>query len=110
MPSGMAMTIEMIRPNSVSSADAGSRLDDLGHHRLAGRERIAEIAVGEIVRRNRRNCSGSGLSRPSDLRMSAIDSGVAAGPAKYTAGSPGSTRVSRNVTMMTPISVGITVT
>src|SRR5271169_228200 len=41
--------------------------------------------------------------------MSAIDSGVAAGPAKYTAGSPGSTRVSRNVTTMTPISVGITV-
>ena len=43
------------------------------------------------------------------MRISAIDCGVAAGPAKYTAGSPGSTRVSRNVTMTTPISVGITV-
>src|SRR5271170_1595119 len=42
--------------------------------------------------------------------MSAIDCGVAAGPAKYTAGSPGSTRVNKKVTMMTPISVGITVT
>ena len=42
--------------------------------------------------------------------MSAIDSGVAAGPAKYAAGSPGSTRVNRNVTMTTPIRVGITVT
>src|SRR5579859_4975037 len=43
------------------------------------------------------------------LRISAIDCGVAAGPAKYTAGSPGSTRVSRNVTMITPIRVGMTV-
>ena len=32
---------------------------------------------------------------------------VAAGPAKYAAGSPGSARVSRNVTITTPISDGI---
>ncbi len=41
--------MEMIRPNSVSSADAGKRLAISVHDRLAGRERIAEIAVGEIV-------------------------------------------------------------
>ena len=40
----------------------------------------------------------------------AADCGVAAGPAKYTAGSPGNTRVRRNVTITTPIKVGITVT
>ena len=32
---------------------------------------------------------------------------VAAGPAKYAAGSPGSARVSRKVTITTPIRLGI---
>src|SRR5580693_8202356 len=35
--------------------------------------------------------------------------GVAAGPAKYTAGSPGSARVSRKVTITTPIRLGIAI-
>src|ERR1700686_5743593 len=35
--------------------------------------------------------------------------GVAAGPAKYAAGSPGSARVSRKVTITTPIRLGIAI-
>src|ERR1700677_2467227 len=35
--------------------------------------------------------------------------GVAAGPAKYAAGSPGSARVNRKVTMTTPIKLGIAI-
>ena len=49
MPSGTAISIDTIRPSSVSSADAGSRALDLLADRLAGGQRIAEIAVGEIV-------------------------------------------------------------
>ena len=39
----------MIRPNSVSSADAGSRETISVMHRPAGGKRIAEIAVGEVI-------------------------------------------------------------
>src|ERR1700754_360845 len=49
----------------------------------------------------------SGLSRPSFTRICSIASLVAAGPAKSAAGSPGSARVSRKVTMTTPIRLGI---
>src|SRR6266478_5845677 len=49
----------------------------------------------------------SGLSRPSFLRICSTASLVAAGPAKYAAGSPGSARVRRNVTITTPIRLGI---
>src|SRR5260370_17168610 len=49
----------------------------------------------------------SGLSRPSFLRICSTASLVAAGPAKYAAGSPGSARVKRNVTITTPIRLGI---
>jgi len=41
--------------------------------------------------------------------MSAIACGEAVGPAKYAAVSPGSTRVSRKVTTMTPSTDGIVV-
>src|SRR5258705_6630735 len=49
----------------------------------------------------------SGLSKPSFLRICSTASLVAAGPAKYAAGSPGSARVNRNVTITTPIRLGI---
>src|SRR5260370_10643926 len=49
----------------------------------------------------------SGLSRPSFLRICSTASLFAAGPAKYAAGSPGSARVKRNVTITTPIRLGI---
>src|ERR1044072_3735206 len=55
------------------------------------------------------NCCGSDLSRPSFTRISWIASLVAAGPAKYAAGSPGSARVSRKVTITTPIRLGIAI-
>ena len=48
MPSGTAISIETMRPSSVSSADAGRRVCDLGRDRLAGGERGAEIAAREI--------------------------------------------------------------
>src|SRR5258707_9797468 len=49
----------------------------------------------------------SGLSRPSFLRICSTACLVAAGPAKYAAGSQGSARVKRNVTITTPIKLGI---
>src|SRR6186997_429664 len=55
------------------------------------------------------NCCGSDLSRPNLTRISWIASFVAAGPAKYAAGSPGSARVSRKVTITTPIRLGIAI-
>src|ERR1700761_2944153 len=48
-----------------------------------------------------------GLSRPICLRITSISSLPALGPeAKNTAGSPGSTRISRNVKTSTPNSAG----
>src|ERR1044072_8294402 len=55
------------------------------------------------------NCCGSDLSSPSFTRISWIASFVAAGPAKSAAGSPGSARVSRKVTITTPTRLGIAI-
>src|ERR1700757_3709599 len=53
------------------------------------------------------SCAGSGLSSPICLRMTSISSLPALGPeAKNTAGSPGSTRISRKVKTSTPNSAG----
>src|SRR5258706_13930332 len=47
------------------------------------------------------------LSRPRWTRICSIASWVAEGPAKYAAGSPGSARVRRKVTTITPTMFGI---
>src|SRR5690606_2940667 len=53
------------------------------------------------------NCSGSGLSSPRDRRTCSMDSGVAAAPANWTAGSPGRARVSRKLITITPMMTGM---
>ena len=82
MPSGTAIAIETISPSSVSSAEAGSRVADLAGDRLAGGERVAEIAARQVADVARRTAHGSDLSRPSFTRICSIASLVAAGPAK----------------------------
>ena len=86
-----------------------------------GRQAIAQIlrdrpgrssASGRDCRgRHRRDTAaiarGTGLSSPICLRMTSISSLPAFGPeAKNTAGSPGSTRISRKVKTSTPNSAG----
>ena len=57
--------------------------------------------------RYRTSCTGIGRSSPILCRTSSISALPALGPdAKNTAGSPGSTRISTNVTITTPSSAG----
>src|SRR5437588_2032976 len=106
MPSGSAIATDTISPSSVSSAEAGRRL------RISvttGWPVVSDWPRSPFARSPtyRTNCCGSDLSRPSFTRVCSIASSVAAGPAKYAAGSPGSARVSRKVTITTPIRLGI---
>src|SRR3954451_25017041 len=106
MPSGIGITTEAMRRSSVSSAEAGRRL------RISvatGWPVVSELPKSPCERSvvYRKNCSISGLSSQSFLRICSTASLVAAGPAKYAAGSPGSARVKRNVTITTPIRLGI---
>src|SRR5262249_49157296 len=57
--------------------------------------------------RKLRYCCQNGRVRPSWWRMRSTSAAVASGPAITTAGSPGSSRLSRKTTVATPSSVGI---
>ena len=52
------------------------------------------------------NCTGSGRSRPRSARKASTTSCVAIGPARTTAGSVGTTCISRKPTIKTPSSTG----
>ena len=82
MPSGTAITIDTIRPSSVNSAEAGSRLLISRRHRLSGGQRGAEIAVGEIDDIAAELHDQRLVEAELDRALPAIACGVAAGPAK----------------------------
>src|SRR5258705_7346915 len=104
-PSGSAAASAISSPQTVSSSEAGSR-DSMSLRTGWPVVKDFPRSPEPRSRRYRPNWTGKLLSRPRLRRISSMACWLAAGPAKKAAGSPGSARVSRNVTTIPPASPG----